>query len=202
MKNNILTKISGFMIILSIFISPVFSNTALAHKENRKEKNCIPRGIIHAKGIDKRIENGKGFPKGIVKKIVKCEKKNNHENRHDDRHDNKGNHHATTTATTTPQIDTKIPNILHITNVETLASSTRLIWITDERSDSKVWISTNSNVDISVLPTASSSSLVYFHDIKLNDLSTSTKYYYTLVSSDSSGNKATSTGNFFQTLVQ
>jgi hypothetical protein len=257
-------------------------------EDDDSAKRCLPRGILHAWGIEKRIENGKGLPFGLFKKFVKC--------------DNNGNGNGTTTATTTqdtraprisnisvaeatstatvtwrtdesttgsvrygttsnitsssttqndgslvlnhsvgltgltpnttyyyvivardtsgntressvrsfttdavpatPQPDTTAPQITFATTVNLKATTTQVVWITNEASNSKLWISTTTPVDISVAPTASSSASVFYHDLALSGLATSTTYYYTLVSEDSSGNKGTFTGNFFQTLAQ
>ena len=254
--------------------------------DKRFDKKCYPWGILHAWGIDKRLENGKGFPAGLFKKFAKCD----------------GQHgHGTTTATTTPDtiapkisdirvakatstasvswktnesttgsikygtnsdlasgttvndgslilnhkidltglaadttyyymitardvsgnvkessilnfktnqipsvpvVDTTAPQIMYATTVDLKATSTRAVWITNESSDSKIWISTSTPVDTSVAPTASSTSSVYYHDLSLGNLATSTTYYYVLQSTDASGNKGTLTGNFFQTLAQ
>lgn len=102
----------------------------------------------------------------------------------------------------TPVADTIAPQIAYATTVSLMATSTRIVWITNESSDSKVWISTSSPVDISGTPAASSTASVYYHDITLNNLATSTQYFYTVQSKDSAGNIGTLTGNFFQTLVQ
>ena len=103
---------------------------------------------------------------------------------------------------TTPEQDVVAPQIMYVTIANLKATSTRLVWITNESSDSKVWISTNSSVDTSGTPTVSSSASVYYHDVTFDNLATSTKYYYTINSTDAAGNKGSLTGNFFQTLAE
>lgn len=102
----------------------------------------------------------------------------------------------------TPVVDTTAPQIMYATTVDLKATSTRAVWITNESSDSKIWISTNTPVDITTTPTASSATSVFYHDLVLSNLATSTTYYYAVQSTDASGNKGTLTGNFFQTLAQ
>ncbi|MDQ5893659.1 MAG: hypothetical protein QG640_671 [Patescibacteria group bacterium] len=108
----------------------------------------------------------------------------------------------TTSIPSAPEQDVIAPNITYATVVGLKATSTRLVWITNEPSDSKVWISTNSSINTSETPTISSSSQVYYHDVTLDNLATSTQYYYTINSTDAAGNRGVLTGNFFQTLAQ
>lgn len=91
-----------------------------------------------------------------------------------------------TQATTTP--DTTPPSILFATNLGLSASTTSLIWTTNEASDSKIWVSTTSPVSTSTAPFASSGALSFFHQLNLPGLATSTMYFYTISSMDSSGN--------------
>ena len=94
-------------------------------------------------------------------------------------------------------VDTVPPNILFSTTFGVNRNSAHIIWITNERSDSKVWLSTSSPVSVSATTTDSVASLSYFHNIVVSGLATSTTYFYAVSSTDASGNvSATSTGSF------
>ncbi len=118
------------------------------------------------------------------------EQEDNNKNRNERKHNrNRKNYHATSTsstATTTPDI--VAPSILFATNIGSSASTTNLIWVTNESSDSKIWIGTTTPVATTTAPVASSSALSYFHNLSLPNLATSTLYYFTISSADSSGN--------------
>lgn len=92
--------------------------------------------------------------------------------------------------------DVTPPNILFATNVGVNASSTSLIWVTDEASDSKIWVSTTTPVATTTAPTASSSGLSYFHQLFVPGLATSTLYYYVVSSTDVAGNASYHSGSF------
>lgn len=313
MKNSKLSKIAGFLFALALLVAssqPLFAQayndggsggdrekTEKTREKDKADKGkkhddskrkCFPWGFFHPQGIDKRFDDGKGFPFGLFKKFTRCE--------------NNGNGYGTTTATTTPdtrdprissisvsratstvsiswktdelttgsvrygttsaivsgsavqndgslttghsvgitglaadtiyyyvivardasgnteesairsfktnkiptvsESDTRAPQIAFVTAANIKATSTQIIWITDESSDSKIWISTTTSVDTSIAPAASSSAFSHYHNLALNGLATSTTYYYTVISADSSGNKGTLTGNSFQTLAQ
>jgi hypothetical protein len=93
----------------------------------------------------------------------------------------------TTSATTTPA-DTTSPNILFATNIGLNASTTSVIWVTNEASNGKIWFGTTSPVATTTTPMVSSGTLSYFHQLNLPGLATSTLYYYTISSTDASGN--------------
>ena len=309
MKNSKFLRIAGMTFAIAIIASSMQPLLASAHegsnsgkgnkektekvKENKEKKEdkkgdrdhrfngkCLPWGILHAWGVDKRLENGKGLPAGLFKKFAKCDQPNatttpdtvapkisdikvvkatstaaiswktnesttgsvkystnsnltsgttvsdgslvlNHKMdlaglTPDTKYyyritvsDAKGNvkessilDFRTNVLPSVPEQDTVAPNIVYAATANLKATSTRLVWITNEASDSKVWISTSSPVDISGAATVSSSASVYYHDITLDNLATSTQYFYTVSSTDSSGNRGTFTGNFFQTLAQ
>jgi len=92
--------------------------------------------------------------------------------------------------------DVTPPSILFATNLGLSASSTSLIWVTNEASDSNLWISTVSPVSTSTAPVASSSSLSFFHQLSIPSLAPSTLYYYTVSSKDASGNIGYYSGSF------
>ncbi len=254
-----------------------------------RDDDCIPFGIKNAKGIEKRVENGKGLPPGIAKKIG------------DNKFCNENNNGTSTppTGTTTPhvlmprildinvfkatstatiswktnkttvgdvrfstatpiasnsavltdanlstlhtvsltnltpntvyyyvvtardasgnvkesvtkqfqtnalaQVDTTAPTVVYSAKVDILATSTRLVWITNEPTTGKIWISTSTPVDNSATSTASDATLSYFHNVFIGNLATSTTYYYTIMSTDAVNNSMNLTGNSFTTLAQ
>jgi hypothetical protein len=92
------------------------------------------------------------------------------------------------TSTTTPPSDTVSPNIIFATNIGSNSSTTSVIWVTNEASDSKIWVGTASPVSTTTTPTATSATLSYFHQLNLPVLVTSTLYYYSISSTDASNN--------------
>jgi len=102
------------------------------------------------------------------------------------------------TATTTP--DTIAPTISDVTSTSTTASTTRIIWNTNELATSKVWYHTTSPLDTAIATFVSSSILIASHDMQISDLTASTTYYYIVESADAAGNMATSSEHFFTTL--
>jgi len=143
----------------------------------------VPPGLLIAPGIRKKLGfapqplPGQELPPGIAEKL------------------------ATTTPTTTP--DTTAPVISDLMATSTTATSTRIIWVTNETADSKVWYSTSTLFTIATsTPMASSSALVLNHDIPIFNLNASTTYYYLVTSADASANTATSTEQSFTTLSQ
>lgn len=97
----------------------------------------------------------------------------------------------------TKVVDLVAPKILFNTVFSIKGVGANIAWITDEKADSRVWVGTSTPVSVSGTGTASSTDLVYFHDIFVGGLATSTQYYYVIQSVDASGNaSATSTGSF------
>lgn len=92
------------------------------------------------------------------------------------------------TVQTPAPADTTAPSILFATNIGSSASTTSLIWVTNESSDSKVWFGTTTPVSTSTAPMVSSGIFSFFHQLSLPSLATSTLYYFTIGSTDSSGN--------------
>jgi hypothetical protein len=98
-----------------------------------------------------------------------------------------GMHSFHTLVTSTP-VDITPPNILFSINLGLSASTTSLIWVTNEVSNSNAWISTTSPVATTTSPVASASALSFFHQLSIPNLATSTQYFYTVSSTDASGN--------------
>jgi hypothetical protein len=92
------------------------------------------------------------------------------------------------TTSITPPPDTTPPNILFATDIGLNASTTRVLWVTNEPSDSKIWVGTTTPVATSTSPTASLGTLSFFHILNIPNLATSTLYFYTVSSTDGSGN--------------
>ncbi|MDD5318330.1 MAG: fibronectin type III domain-containing protein [Candidatus Pacebacteria bacterium] len=95
--------------------------------------------------------------------------------------------------------DVTAPRILFSTVFGVKATSAQLIWITNEPSNSQVWLSTSSTVSTSGTSTAGSVDLSYFHDVSLSGLATSTQYFYAFTSTDASGNVSTVGNGSFTT---
>lgn len=104
--------------------------------------------------------------------------------------------HATSTGSTTSPATTTKPFTLRIRDVDaSVASSTATIdWRTNAAADSTVYYSTSTPVTVGASTTASvgSTAKVYSHEIKLNNLATSTTYYFLVKSTDAQGDTATS----------
>lgn len=140
----------------------------------------VPPGLLIAPGIRKKlgfapeVPAGQILPPGIAKKF--CE-------------------YTTTTLDVIP------PVISGLNATTTTASSSRIVWLTNEKSDSKIWYSTSTPLVIATsTPMVSSSSLVLSHDLLLSGLNASTTYYYKVTSADAASNTATSSEQSFQTL--
>jgi hypothetical protein len=104
-------------------------------------------------------------------------------------------------ATSTPPIlDTIPPVISGISATSTTATTTSIIWTTNELTDSLVSYATSSPITPENKTDVSDSNYVTNHDIDLIDLTASTTYYYMITSKDSSNNTATSTEYSFTTI--
>ena len=93
-----------------------------------------------------------------------------------------------------PVADTEAPNIIFSTVVNVTETSARFIWVTNEASNSKAWISTSTPLNLSLTPDSQNTALAYYHDLTVNGLTASTTYNYVLGSADAANNLATSTG--------
>lgn len=105
--------------------------------------------------------------------------------------------------TPTPTPDVTPPTISNPMTTDTVATSTRISWTTNEEADSKLYYDTVTPlvVTISTLM-VSSPDLSLSHELELSGLNASTIYYYLVTSSDGAGNTATSTGQSFTTLSE
>lgn len=106
---------------------------------------------------------------------------------------------ATPTPTPTPTPDTTAPVISSVGTSSLLGTTTNIVWVTNESSNSKVWFGTSSPVVTSGTANVINSSLVTSHIIPLSGLSTSTTYFYVVGSTDASGNTSTSSQASFVT---
>jgi hypothetical protein len=105
------------------------------------------------------------------------------------------------TATTTP--DTTAPVISGLTASGITATSTTILWNTNESADGTVWYSTANPVDTASMASTSimtNATLSLTHNFPLTGLTASTTYYYLASSKDAIGNRATSSQASFLTL--
>ncbi len=151
-------------------------------KNDKKLCAKIPPGHLIAPGWLKKnngvrpiVPECQKLPKGIDKKL-------------DDDND-----HGTTA-------DIAAPVISGVAASNLLATTTNIVWTTNEKSNSKVWFSTTTPLDLNLPASVSSSEKVKGHNLLLSGLATSTTYYYVVGSSDERGNTATSSQNSFVTL--
>lgn len=113
------------------------------------------------------------------------------------------------TATTTEQtfttvapepMDTTAPQISSVAATSITASSTIIIWTTNEPATSIVKYAKQSLATATTTQSASDATLLTAHSLTLAPLASSTQYYFLAESKDSSGNTATSTEQTFTTL--
>ncbi len=107
-----------------------------------------------------------------------------------------------TTEKSDDQSDPEGPSLLWIRSTFVSDESATLVWITSERTSSKVWVDADTNVDASSNATESSDSLEYFHSIKVSDLNPSTTYHFKVASTDKDGHTTISTIHSFTTKVE
>lgn len=101
-------------------------------------------------------------------------------------------------ASTTPDVTAPVISAISFRPAKT---QVEVRWTTDEKSDSTVFLSLNSPVDVSASATKSVSqnSLVKDHRIVLKNLTASTTYYVVIRSRDAAGNVRTSDTQSFMT---
>jgi len=99
--------------------------------------------------------------------------------------------------------DTIAPNISALSSMSVSSTSAQIVWTTNEPATSKIFYSSSTPLVISSdTPMVSSGSLVTSHNLPLSGLTPSTTYRLVAVSSDSSGNTATSSELLFLTLSE
>jgi len=94
----------------------------------------------------------------------------------------------------------KIPPV--ISSIKTTASTTSAFinWITNEEANSKIIYATETlNIALSTVSILNNN-MVLNHSLELNNLATTTQYYFRIESTDAAGNTATSSEKTFITL--
>jgi hypothetical protein len=149
-------------------------------EEGAGSSGKVPPGLLIAPGIKKKLgyspeaPEGQDLPRGIEKKLD------------DDDDDDE---------------DSESPFISDISVLDVTSSSAKIVWKTDERSNSAVWYDTVTPLVITgATKTKTSLSLVLSHEIALSDLVSNTIYYYKLGSTDLLGNATISSQRLFTTL--
>lgn len=102
---------------------------------------------------------------------------------------------------TTKALDSVAPKIIFNTVFDIKGTLAQIFWVTDEVSNSNVWVSTSTPVSTTATSTVSVSDLVRFHNVSVSGLATSTLYYYTVTSDDKSGNTSSTSSGSFTTLA-
>lgn len=172
---KIATWLVAIMVALSL-ANPVWAHTEVdmeGHAEAEAElegSGELPRGIQHAPGIQKRIERGKGLPPGIAKKIDR-----NNDEEGDDRDDE-------------DERDLVAPVLSPIMVIDRTEMSARVLWATNERADSRLFVNTTSPVVTSGTASAVSAEFTLLHNLALGGLQPGITYFYVVSSADASGN--------------
>ncbi len=109
--------------------------------------------------------------------------------------------HSFTTEKISEEPDTTAPIISEV-SVEEMATSTTIAWETDENADSVVIYADESLDTASTTISKSDDNLTLSHSITLNDLATSTEYFFRVESSDAEGNIASTSEESFTTLSE
>lgn len=169
-------KIVGLLVIFSFMTSVASPLVTEAHEKGSLglsantridvdfDDDDLPKGIQHAPGIKKRVEDGKGFPKGILKKLFKDDDRGEHGRHHDDDddHDDDSDHH-----TSEIQIVRRSGSVTDTsatfsfeTNVQTEGS---FYYSTDSDLNSKTEIDLTLDTD---------------HNVVLDNLEPETRYYF------------------------
>lgn len=156
-------------------------------EEGAGKSGKVPPGLLIAPGIRKKLGfepkplPGQKLPPGISKKLGEEEKEEEEEEEEDN-----------------------IPPVIsEVTVTDITATSTKITWLTDEKTDSKVWYDTVTPLVVNdTTPKASSSDLVLNHEIMLSGLSANTTYYYLVNSSDAAGNNEISLEATFTTISE
>ena len=100
------------------------------------------------------------------------------------------------------EVDATAPKILFSTAFRITDISANIVWVTDESSNSKLWVSTTTPIDTTKTPTQVSGGMGFWHSLTLSNLATSTTYFYVVGSTDVKGNTVLGAEGSFKTLVQ
>ena len=95
--------------------------------------------------------------------------------------------------------DTTAPRILAHFVVKTTDDSARVIFVTNEPADTKLFLGTSSPVMATGTPALADARLSSFHEAELRGLSANTNYVYTLAAKDAAGNTAIVSNATFRT---
>lgn len=98
-----------------------------------------------------------------------------------------------------PQPDIIAPRIVFAVVTKIDHDSAKIIWVTSEKTDGKVFLSTSTPVGTTGIPLIVKNDLSFFHEARIEGLASSTTYYYTLFSTDASGNTTFQQNNTFTT---
>ena len=139
----------------------------------------VPPGLLIAPGIRKKVDlellkplPGQKLPPGIAKKLDGV----------------------------LPGQDITPPVISEVKAVNITETSAKITWITNEKSDSKVWYDkTTPLVVTDTTPASNSTDLVLNHEILLSGLTTDTTYYFIASSTDKANNNEISAQGLFST---
>lgn len=96
-------------------------------------------------------------------------------------------------------VDVTAPRVLFSTVLNITGTSANVVWVTNESSNSKIWVSNQAGVSTTGTPTKVSGSVSVFHGANLSGLATGTKYFYVVGSTDASGNTVFSAESSFET---
>ncbi|MEK7554467.1 MAG: peptidoglycan-binding protein [Patescibacteria group bacterium] len=156
---------------------------AIEPDETGGKKACLPPGHLISPGQAKKgLPNlppcKSPLPPGILKLL------------------GQGGPHGTSSTSTPPTPppppDTTPPVISGLTATSTTASTTNIIWSTNESATSKVWYSITSGFSTTTAAMVSDGTLVVSHNLPIIGLTASTTYYYRAYSADAAGNPTTS----------
>ena len=150
--------------------------------EGAGKSGKVPPGLLIAPGIRKKVDieilkplPGQVLPPGIAKKI----------------------------GGEMPGEDITPPVISEVQVINITETSVKITWLTNERSDSKVWYDkTTPLVVTDTTPVASSTDLVLNHEIALSGLTSNTIYYFIVSSTDKADNNDISEEGTFTTLSE
>ena len=98
--------------------------------------------------------------------------------------------------------DTTPPVITNLGASDVASTTATISWDTDEDTTATLWFSTTTPLTTSTAEIMNQSSLSTSHSFDLENLATSTTYYYITDSSDLSGNTATTSESSFSTLSE